>query len=215
MRKDKGDATFPWDVFSGHRFIANRYVPPKIFPENLSHDKKQIGIILIVIFFLAENSYCQEKEYEILLTLRTDKEIYQVGEEILVDFVFKNITPEPIGLIILESDVPLYHFFEFYDQDGNEIRPLCPLVNYREGVLKRKNILAGKEYVSRLQLNNWRLRASDKNYNSIGSEPGKIQIKGIYSMPKGMINEKEEDGKIFFDKLESGIIAIEIISLES
>ena len=79
---------FPWDVFSGHRFIANRYVPPKIFPENLSHDKKQIGIILIVIFFLAENSYCQEKEYEILLTLRTDKEIYQVGEEILVDFVF-------------------------------------------------------------------------------------------------------------------------------
>jgi hypothetical protein len=183
---------------------------------------KKILLRIMTLCFVASVGHCQEIASPLALTIKSYKQIYEVGEEIWIDSIFKNISKETIELLIWNGQTmsadnsrtinfPMYHFFEFRNEHGKGIASTGPSdIAKRPVAMERKKLLAGGEFVSKVPLHTWKLSGLGKGYNFIGSEARKIQIKGSYMVPEGFEFAVKEGERIFFGQLASNAITIEV-----
>lgn len=135
------------------------------------------------------------------LTIKAAKEVYEVGDEIWIEFKFKNVSQKPRELLIFIAELPLYHAFEFFNTAGKPIAYGGPVVSEElRRITKREEILAGGEYVTKVPLHRWKLAGLNRGYNFIGSETRKIFLKGIYFTPVGL-KIADPDKKFFGEGL--------------
>ncbi len=150
-------------------------------------------------------------EKPIKLTISSDKETYEVGDEVWINFTFKNVSNKPIDVLIFESEYPLYHDFEFLDTDGKKIGYIRQEIDSIKRSTREEKIASGGEYTTKVPLHKWKLGTLNNGvYNNVGSEARKIQVKGVYFIPDGINFVVKEGENIFFGWLISNIITIEV-----
>jgi hypothetical protein len=185
-------------------------------------ETKKILLGIMALCFVASVGHCQDQAQPLKLTIKSDKQVYAVGEEIWIHFIFKNISKEPIELLIWNGqtrsadnsraiDFPMHHRFEFLDEHGKAIASVGPNdIAKRPVKMERKIIKAREEFVSKVPLHTWKLAGLGKGNRFIGSEARKIQIKGSYMVPVGIDFAVKDDERIFLGQLDSNTIAIEV-----
>ncbi len=164
--------------------------------------------------FMSLDVLVQSNATALVLTLTTEKKTYSIGEEIWIEFKFKNVSEKAVELLIFGKEIQAFHDLEFFDDKGNRI-PSAGLETQEqassggETIVRREEILPGREYVStRIPLHKWKIAGLSRGYNYVGSEARKIFLKGTYFTPIG-INFADRD-RLFFGRLTSGIIAVEV-----
>ena len=54
------------------------------------------SLILVTCFFMATVGYCQESKQSLVLTIKSDKQVYEVGQEVTLRLGIKNLSSEKI-----------------------------------------------------------------------------------------------------------------------
>lgn len=60
---------------------------------------KQIILAIICLFLISPSGYCQDAKQPLLLTIKSDKQVYLAGEPIYVDYELKNISRKDIEIL--------------------------------------------------------------------------------------------------------------------
>jgi hypothetical protein len=100
---------------------------------------KKILLGFISLLLIASVGYCEEQPLQLIM--KSDKEIYKVGEEIWIEFEFKNIRSERKDLLFEGCVFPLYHNFEFFDINGDPILHKDPAITCTIVVSERKELV--------------------------------------------------------------------------
>ena len=184
-----------------------------LFNLNLSRNGKLKKIFTITfIFFLTTSiAYCQEFKQPLQLTITSDKPVYEVREAINIQFVFKNISRDPIEFFVFDADLPIYHEFEFSDMSGGRIAYTSPQIDFTKRTTKQEKILPGGSVVTQVPLSKWKIAGLGHDYTAVGNEARKIIIKGIYFFPDGFQMVMKDGVKGFFGRLVSDPITIEVV----
>ena len=88
------------------------------------------------------------------LTIKTNKNIYQVGEKIEIKFIFKNISNDAVGLLVSgNSRLPRILDFEFgRDTEWRSKKPVIEL----DPLSDTEEIQPGREFAAKVLLNQWK-----------------------------------------------------------
>ena len=121
------------------------------------------------------------------LKIETPKPEYKVGEDILVSFVFTNMSDKPINILNpSESFHTLFHSFEFTDEAGKRISFISPEIPSDKLALGSADVAPQKTLEHRILLNRWKLAGLGHPYTEIGKEARTILVAGVYSTPDGL-----------------------------
>ncbi|MFH1360910.1 MAG: hypothetical protein ABIJ41_07785 [Candidatus Omnitrophota bacterium] len=168
---------------------------------------KKIILFIILSFLTASVAYCQDQPLQI--TIKSNKQVYEVGEEILIELKVVNIGNKEAMVLkdILWQEDALFSLRKITDSKFIDI-PLTIKEPTRTGLYEHDfQLLASKESV---QFENTVLNYYIGNDTILPA--GTYQITVSYRLS---LNAKKLSDKIFTGTLISNAIQIEVVGKES
>lgn len=179
-----------------------------------------LAVILVLMFAVQANARIENEslsESPIVLTIRTDKPTYVMGEEIAVQFKFTNVSKKPINFFVFAAgNRALYRWLEVFEIGGKRTAVLDPMgsIEDRSGFQHRQEtILPGKHLISQVTFDTKKLaEIRFQNGNSSATATHQFVIRGGYLFPVGVLIPLESGQEGFFSRspIYSDPITIEL-----
>jgi hypothetical protein len=160
--------------------------------------------VIVLIFGAQANAKTENdllSESQIVLTIKSDKPTYVLGEEIIVQFIFTNVSRDPIEFFVFTTDNgrSLYRWLEIGGKRTAELEPMGSVEDHSGIQVTQETILPGKHVISRVPFDSQRLaKIALQNGNSAVTSTHQLALRGGYLFPVGInISLKMGQKRIF------------------
>jgi len=152
-------------------------------------------ILLAIAILLLLVDIGQGKDNPLQLTIKSDKEIFEAGEDITIQITVKNesdtsifINPESIDLNVSDKSKGINMIAPYFTAKVSIKPPSTNNPNYIE-------IKSGDTYIKTFNFENWEIHVQEKGQHlgaayKINEFPNLYSIRGIYSYEQGGLASK-------------------------
>ena len=148
------------------------------------------------------------------LRVEAERPIFNVGDNVILRFTFRNATDRPITVLDAQDQMRgTFHHFTFTDEKGGAIAftsaPEPALENKGVGEIVVRQKIPAHDTISRtVSLTGWNLAGLGHPYTSIGKEARSFMVTGSYFTRKGL---DLKDPTVLLGQITAKPIRVEIV----